>query len=325
MKKLVAGLLTAALFASLTACSSSDADETEEPGATATARTGTATATAPLGEVTGGKPSSWVYWLSDIDLNAIGSASPEAAVIDYSQDGDASTEFSRSDIDALRSRMSGPALVISYMSIGEAEDYRYYWRQEWSSSKPGWIENENPNWPGNYKVRYWDPDWQALIFGSPDSYLDKILAASFDGVYLDIIDAYEYFAEQGRESAEDEMVAFVTAISEYAKSRRPGFLVFPQNAPELGVHADYLAVVDGIGMEGVYYGWEEPNMASPAEDTEWLEEQLARFVEADKTVLAVDYASAPPDVPDAYRRSRAQGFVPTVTDIDLAQLPYPEP
>ena len=40
-------------------------------------------------------------------------------------------------------------------------------------------------------------NWQAVIFGDNDAYLNRILAAGFDGVYLDIIDAYEYF--EGRE------------------------------------------------------------------------------------------------------------------------------
>ncbi|HEC89701.1 MAG TPA: hypothetical protein ENI44_03860, partial [Thermoplasmatales archaeon] len=52
---------------------------------------------------------------------------------------------------------------------------------------------ENPNWPGCYKVKYWYPEWQSIIYGNNDSYLKKILDAGFDGVYLDVIDAFEYF------------------------------------------------------------------------------------------------------------------------------------
>ena len=83
------------------------------------------------------------------------------------------------------------------MSIGEAEDYRYYWREDWVAEPPSWLADENPDWPGNYKVRYWDTDWQSIIYGTGDSYLGQILAAGFDGVYLDIIDAFEYFEEYG--------------------------------------------------------------------------------------------------------------------------------
>ena len=55
---------------------------------------------------------------------------------------------------------------------------------------------ENPDWPGNYKVKYWNEEWQGLIYKNQDSYLNKIMAAGFDGVYLDIIDAFEYFEDK---------------------------------------------------------------------------------------------------------------------------------
>ena len=98
------------------------------------------------------------------------------------------------DILLLKTKQNGGSrLVISYMSIGEAEDYRYYWQTDWTSTKPDWIEAENPDWEGNYKVKYWETEWQNIIYGDSDSYLDKIISVGFNGVYLDIIDAFEYF------------------------------------------------------------------------------------------------------------------------------------
>jgi len=44
-------------------------------------------------------------------------------------------------------------------------------------------------------VKYWNQEWQGIIYKNYDSYLDKITAAGFDGVYLDIIDAFEYFEQ----------------------------------------------------------------------------------------------------------------------------------
>lgn len=79
------------------------------------------------------------------------------------------------------------------MSIGEAENYRYYWQKAWKLHRPKWLDRVNPDWAGNYKVRYWNPEWQKIICGDGDSYLNRILAAGFDGVYLDIIDAFEYY------------------------------------------------------------------------------------------------------------------------------------
>jgi cysteinyl-tRNA synthetase len=104
------------------------------------------------------------------------------------------TAFTAAEIGQLRDKANGgKRLVISYMSIGEAEDYRYYWQPSWNSQEPLWMDAENPDWAGNFKVKYWEKAWQDIIFGGSDAYLDKILAAGFDGVYLDIIDAFEYY------------------------------------------------------------------------------------------------------------------------------------
>ncbi len=105
--------------------------------------------------------------------------------------------FTPNDINRLKIKANGGSrLVISYLSIGEAESYRYYWQNQWNTDRPIWLDEENPEWPGNYKVRYWEPDWQNIIYGNNQSYLKKIIDAGFDGAYLDIIDAYEYFEEK---------------------------------------------------------------------------------------------------------------------------------
>jgi len=100
------------------------------------------------------------------------------------------------DLESLKTKANqGKRLVICYMSIGEAENYRYYWQPGWEFGSPEWLDEPNPDWPGNYKVRYWDPAWQAIIYGNDNSYLKKIIDAGFDGIYLDIVDAFEYFEE----------------------------------------------------------------------------------------------------------------------------------
>ena len=105
--------------------------------------------------------------------------------------------YTASEIRELKTkRNGGKRLVICYMSIGEAEDYRYYWNGGWKTDKPAWLAEENPHWKGNYVVKYWDADWQKIITGNDGSYQKKILDAGFDGVYLDIIDAFEYFEKQ---------------------------------------------------------------------------------------------------------------------------------
>lgn len=106
------------------------------------------------------------------------------------------TAFTSAQIQQLRHKANGgQRIVIAYMSIGEAENYRYYWNSAWNTGKPNWMAAENPDWPGNFKVRYWSPEWQDLIYKANDSYLNKILDVQYDGVYLDVIDAFEFFEE----------------------------------------------------------------------------------------------------------------------------------
>ena len=89
----------------------------------------------------------------------------------------------------------GRRLVLAYLSVGEAADYRPYWQSAWddSDSRPKWVAKANPDWPGSYRVRYWTDDWHSILYGSEESYLDQILAAGFDGAFLDVMDAWQTF------------------------------------------------------------------------------------------------------------------------------------
>jgi len=124
-------------------------------------------------------------------INAVTATNYDCIIMDLFLNNE---QFTASEIAQLRNKANGgKRMVICYMSIGEAEDYRYYWQSSWSNNKPDWIAKENPDWPGNYKVKYWNEEWQGIIYKNADSYLSKITTAGFDGVYLDIIDAFEYF------------------------------------------------------------------------------------------------------------------------------------
>jgi cysteinyl-tRNA synthetase len=136
-------------------------------------------------------------------LSALRRTNYDLIVIDAFVDGPRGLEWLEpEEVRSLKRKANGARrLVVSYLSIGEAEDYRYYWDRSWDRNRdgrpdagaPDWLTGENPNWRGNYKVRYWDFDWQAILFGSEAAYLDQIISRDFDGAYLDIIDAFEYF------------------------------------------------------------------------------------------------------------------------------------
>lgn len=128
-------------------------------------------------------------------LNAIQNTDYDILIIDLFYEG--SEMLDVQEIASLKQKASGGArMVFAYCSIGEAENYRYYWQTDWATNPPDWLAQENPNWPGNYRVRYWEQEWQNIIFGNDNSYVKKILDAGFHGIYLDIIDAFEYFENE---------------------------------------------------------------------------------------------------------------------------------
>ena len=124
-------------------------------------------------------------------VSALAATNYDVLIIDPYQDGEA---FTSAQINALKVKANGGMrLVLAYLNIGAAENWRYYWQTGWRVGSPSWIAGAYDGWPGEYWVRYWDPAWRAILLGNDASYVKKIVDAGFDGVYLDNILAFEYF------------------------------------------------------------------------------------------------------------------------------------
>jgi cysteinyl-tRNA synthetase, unknown class len=249
------------------------------------------TASQPASKL--GTVRSWGYQLQLVDPAAIAASDYDLVVIDYSRDGSEQQAFDRAEIGAMQRKGSGGRrLVLAYLSIGEAEDYRFYWQPSWSAEAPGWLGPENPDWEGNYAVRYWDEDWQRLMFGAPGAYLDRIIEAGFDGVYLDRIDAFEVrdggLNKAGRMAA---MSGFVKALADHARARAPGFIVVGQNGEELLADPVYSAAIDGLGKEDLFYGIEEDGVANDRSDVRASLRLIEDFQRTGKPMLLVEYLS----------------------------------
>jgi cysteinyl-tRNA synthetase, unknown class len=268
--------------------------------------------------------ASWAYQIAEVNADAIAGLNVDLAVIDYASDGDEETAFKPADLARMKQRPDGGIKKIAcYMSIGEAEDYRYYWQESWKPGKsPAWLDALNPDWPGNFKVRYWDPQWQALILGSPQSYLDKILAAGFDGVYLDIIDAFEYWRDTKgeRPTADNDMIAFVGRIAAYARARNPDFLVIPQNGEALLEDAGYRSIISVQAKEDIFFGADgdgKPNPKSSINDCLGY----LKYARADGIpIIAVEYLDENGQISQARKRLSETGCVAYFGPRDLASL-----
>lgn len=101
--------------------------------------------------------------------------------------------LSPSEVEALKTKANGgKRLVISYISIGSAENFRYYWNEDWELHNPNWLKKPYDGYEDEIWVKFWKDEWQQIIFGNDDSYMKKIVDAGFDGAYLDNLEAY-YF------------------------------------------------------------------------------------------------------------------------------------
>jgi len=258
----------------------------------------------------------FLYQIQHADPDRIGETAFDLTVVTLGTTGN-----SHDVIPALKHSRGGSKIILCYMSIGQAENYRWYWQSEWVQNPPEWLDVPDGVWAGDRWVRYWHPEWQRIIYGTPESYLDQILALGFDGVYLDRVDAYWYYQEQGREGAAQEMVNFILDFTKYARKKHPGFGVFPQNAEELGVRfPEFMDAMTGIGVEDLYYGYPRDHEPSPAEWTAERESILDQWVAAGNLVLTIDYTARPDQIADAYERSHARGYIPYVTDRSLGRL-----
>ena len=209
----------------------------------------------PLSTVT-----SWLYHLGDVDAAEaarIAATNAGLVVIDYANSaGNAPTPYTPDQLAVMRGGTD--KLIVSYLSIGEAEDYRSYWNATWNSAPPTFLSASNPEWPDNFKVKYWDPAWQKIVF----DYVDEIISGGFNGLYLDVVDSFQYWEEVAPNTGIDyrtEMAEFVAAIDEYATAKLAAlgdtrkFVILGQNGEELADNPTYLAHIDGIAKEDLQF------------------------------------------------------------------------
>ncbi len=296
---------------------------------------------------------SWAYQLQHADPQAIARTPYDLVVIDYTRNGDPDLPLKPADVQRMKKKPDGGRrLVLAYVSIGEAEDYRFYWNDEWvetatpdkpvaatatpvpapggadaqnpsfapssagvakpdrwlSPKAPAWLGDESETWSGNFAVKYWDKDWQDLIFGKPDSFVERVLALGFDGIYLDRVDAYYEHIDEHPSAAED-MVEFVVRLAAAARTAKPGALVVPQNGEELLTRPAYVAAIDAIAKEDLLFGSPtegQPNsQAQIANSLGWLSHATV----AGRPVMVIEYIDQPPQVEAAQADLKQRGFI----------------
>jgi cysteinyl-tRNA synthetase len=243
-------------------------------------------------------------------------------------------------------------LVIAYIDIGEAEDWRWYWTwsKDWNcegappADWPGYILACDPDgWPGNYPVAYWDKDWKDIVitganqssapYGNYDSVIDEVIRDGFDGIYLDWVEGFEntHVITAAQAASKDpavEMIKFIQEMRDYATARNPDFIIIQQNGAALrDGHPELFDVIDAIAQEAVWYdgdatddwndeyGYDWPNDPDLTNYyTGYLDQYLNAGLPVFNCEYALEYATT------AYTNATNEGYVPYVTRRSLSQL-----
>ena len=267
---------------------------------------------------------TWGYQLRNLETEprkAIADSPYDLVVVDFAHGEDRNeVPLTKDEVGAMQKRPDGSKrLVIAYLSIGETENYRYYWKKEWDKQRPSWMGKENKEWKANYLAKYWEPEWQKIIYGSPEAYVDKVLAAGFDGFYFDRADAYYYFGDNAE--ARGRMVDFIVKLANYARAKKPDVAIMVQNAEELLDRKEYVDAIDGIAKESLLFGvrgLDKPNTTADVSETTAL---LKKASDKGKSIFVVEYLQDKGNIATADKKiNHDLGWALYVGTRGLAQL-----
>lgn len=246
-----------------------------------------------------------VVWLQKVQEADLARLDPDVVVVDYSRDGGEDGERSVVEVERLRRRPDGGSrIVLAYLSIGEAEDYRFYWKD--LRGRRSLVGPVNRRWPGNYRVRYWEPAWHDVVYRGPRSYLDRILAQGFDGVFLDTVDAAEQWEDAGIADAPARMAGLVRAIAEHARARRPDFLLVAQNPYRILGEPGVVEALSGVSSEAhLFPGGREAR--PPVRDR--VLETLGQVRGRGRAVLVIEYPRSGSQRGRLWTLCREHGFL----------------
>jgi cysteinyl-tRNA synthetase len=255
-------------------------------------------------------------------------------VLDPWFNGSEHGSWSKKEIDAIRAGKTGRK-VLAYLSIAEAEDYRPYWEKEWDGNQDGtpdygapeFLLPENPDWQGNYRVRYWYQNWQRLVLDS----LNSIVAQGFDGVYLDIVDAFQFFEydtakrdwvdnrlnEDTGNTFREDMIQWIRFLASHARQLRSDFLVVPQNGTELLIDDDYVNIIDGIGVEDLFTDGDQFQNTDRVQSTV---HNLDHMKSTEKPIVVIEYGQSKGARARSIAGVREHHFLLLLTDRELTTL-----
>jgi hypothetical protein len=198
--------------------------------------------------------------------------------------------------------------VLGYLSVGTLEPGRPWFRE---AQRNGWLLERWERW-NEWYADLRAPGLQELLRGVAAD----VLAAGFDGLFLDNTDLPEVHPEQAA-----AMQALVRALDDLVGPRR---LLFAQNGDPQG--SGLAQHLDGWNREDVTFTFDaEADGYVPIDAADQADaiEQLRALGDAGLVVTTTDYLAGTDQmlIDEAAAVACGAGALPFVADIDLTQLP----
>jgi cysteinyl-tRNA synthetase, unknown class len=242
-------------------------------------------------------PVNGIYVLQGIVPSQIATAPVGPKVVDlYDDNGDL---FSSSQVALME---SGGGTVLGYFSIGEAENYRSYW----SSLPNSVLGPQDPDWPGDYQVAYWSPQWLTVS----ENYVQTMINQGYKGGFFDVVDEAETsWAKQNAPNGDPEgaMVTLIQELANYAHARDPSFQLWinSSGAEPMLANSTLVSTINGAFEEQLFY--QNATKAQSSADVSFNLGLLDNLVNAGKPVVAVEYVSGASQVSSVEAQAKADG------------------
>lgn len=298
---------------------------------------------------------TWVYNIQNVNsaanMAALGSSHYDLYVIEPTRSDKATPSFDCAqlitDIKAYCiANYNKEPLVLAYIDMGQAEEWRWYFDSAWTIGNPTWIVANDPNgWAGNFPVAYWRQEWHDIVYAGYNgtSMVDQTTADGFDGIYMDWVEAFSdtnvvTAAANDSVNPASEMFRLIEAIRDHARLTNPDYLIVAQNAPDLYPTdpTRYIAVMDAIAEEAVWYEgsggfdtWGDPagyNVVTNSMYPGWTETVVGHLdnIKQHMPVFCVEYAQDIGGVnlgSEVYNTlAPGKGYIPYCTQRSLAEL-----
>ncbi|MGD9200180.1 MAG: endo alpha-1,4 polygalactosaminidase [Chitinispirillia bacterium] len=226
------------------------------------------------------------------------------------------------DIDNFTPPEKTKTTYIGYVSLGEAERFRWYW---YHIEGKKFILWENKNWKDDYIIDIRSLEWQNLLV---EKIIPKILKKGYQGLFFDTIDTPIYLEEKDPEKYRGSVEALADLIYRIRK-KYPKITLISNNGLRAIEH--FGAHIDIFLIEGLNTTYDFKRKKYKTADIDWRNHRLSlirnnRDLIKGKPVIVIDYLL---QKQDNLRNisliiCKEHGLIPYHTTVDLHSL-FPSP